>query len=359
MADIPIKFLNHDLTRQILAAVPQPENIIQATYLWIGGSGEDLRGKTRTLEFVPNSPDELPEWNYDGSSTGQAPGNRSEVIIKPRAIFKDPFRLGNNIIVMCDCWDTEGKPIATNTRYPASLIMDQAKDHKPWFGMEQEYTIFTMNGHPFGWPSDGTPGPQGPYYCSVGADRCFGRDLSECLYRCCLYAGVKISGSNAEVMPGQWEFQIGPCEGISIGDHMWVARYILYRLSELFRVVVSFHPKPMEGDWNGAGCHTNVSTEGTRGEGGIKVIEDMMEKMASKHNEHMLVYGKDNHKRLTGKHETAHMNKFKWGVADRGASVRIPTSTYKNGKGYFEDRRPASNCDPYVVAAKIVETICL
>jgi glutamine synthetase len=359
MTDTPTKHLDHLLARQILETVPQPEGSIQALYVWIGGTGMDLRSKTRTLNFIPKSPEELPLWNYDGSSTGQAPGHKSEVILKPRAIFKDPFRLGDNIMVMCDCWDMEDNPIPTNTRYPASQILDRAADHKPWFGIEQEYTVFTMKKHPFGWPKDGFPGPQGPYYCSVGADRLFARDLNETLYRCCLYAGVKIAGTNAEVMPGQWEFQVGPCEGISIGDHLWMARYILHRLSELFRVVISFDPKPIEGDWNGAGCHTNFSTEGTRNDGGMKVIEEHMERLSKRHKEHIDTYGKGNERRLTGRHETAHIGTFRWGVADRGASVRVPTQTAKDGKGYYEDRRPASNCDPYVVAARLVQTVCL
>lgn len=260
---------------------------------------------------------------------------------------------------MCDTWDNKDNPLPTNTRYPASLIFDKVKDQKPWFGIEQEYTIFTVKKHPFGWPKGGYPGPQGPYYCSVGADRCFGRDITEAFYRCALFSGINVSGDNAEVMPGQWEFQVGPCEGISAGDQLWIGRYILLRLSEIFRVIISFDPKPIEGDWNGAGCHTNVSTQAMREEGGYKVIEEAMEKLAAKHQDHIEVYGKDNHRRLTGRHETARIDQFRWGVADRGASIRIPTSTFREGKGYFEDRRPASNMDPYVVTAKIIDTICL
>jgi glutamine synthetase len=332
---------------------------ITATYVWIGGSGQDLRSKSRTLHGKPASAADLPEWNYDGSSTGQAPGHNSEVILKPQAIFKDPFRLGENILVMCDTYDPQGNPIPTNTRAPANVVFEKTKDEKSWFGIEQEYTIFSVDKHPFGWPKGGFPGPQGPYYCGVGADRCFGRDITDAFYRYALYAGIKVSGDNAEVMPGQWEFQVGPCEGISAGDHMWMARYILLRLSELYRVVISFDPKPIEGDWNGAGCHTNVSTEAMRNEGGIKVIEAAMQKLAAKHAEHIEVYGQGNERRLTGKHETAHIGQFRYGVADRGASIRIPSQTAKDGKGYFEDRRPASNMDPYVVTAKIIDTICL
>ncbi|KAL6070513.1 Glutamine synthetase cytosolic isozyme 1-3 [Balamuthia mandrillaris] len=353
------RYQDHHLLFRLLDAIPQPEDKITATYVWIGGSGEDVRSKSRTLEFEPKSPEELPHWNFDGSSTGQAPGDKSEVNLKPRAIFRDPFRRGKNILVMCDCYDMDDQPIPTNTRYHANEIMEKAKDHKPWFGLEQEYTIFSVRGGPFGWPEQGFPGPQGPYYCGAGADKAFGRDIHEALYRACLYAGIKIAGDNGEVMPGQWEFQVGPCEGISIGDHLWMARYILHRLSEYFRVVVSFDPKPIPGDWNGAGCHTNYSTEAMRQEGGYKVIEEAIQKLSEKHIEHIAAYGKGNERRLTGRHETARIDQFRAGVADRGASIRIPSSTAKEGKGYFEDRRPASNCDPYVVCAKIVETTCL
>lgn len=333
---------------------------IQAEYIWIGGSGQDLRSKTRTLDAVPSSPSELPEWNYDGSSTNQAPGHNSEVILKPKAIFRDPFRRGDNILVICDTYEPNGTPLPTNTRYPAEVIMNKAKEHEPWFGLEQEYTIFTIDKVPLGWPKGGYPAPQGPYYCGVGADKAFGRPLVEAHYRACLYSGVKISGINAEVMPGQWEFQVGPCEGISIGDHLWCARYIMHRIAERFNIIVSFHPKPIvDGDWNGAGCHTNYSTKAMRADGGLQVIYDAINKMSKKHEEHIAVYGEHNSLRLTGKHETAPITEFRSGVADRGASIRIPTQCAAEGKGYFEDRRPASNIDPYTVAARIVKTTCI
>jgi len=305
---------------------------------------------------VPKSVAELPEWNYDGSSTDQAPGHDSEVIIKPQAIFKDPFRGGDNILVICDTYNREGHPLPTNTRHPANVIFEQALDHEPWFGLEQEYTLFTTEKNPLGWPKGGFPAPQGPYYCGVGADKAFGRYLVEAHYKASIYAGVKIAGINGEVMPGQWEFQVGPCVGISVGDHLWAARYIMHRLAEEFGIVVSFYPKPIPGDWNGAGCHTNYSTKETRAEGGYEAILEQIKKLSKKHKEHIAVYGKDNQLRLTGKHETARIDEFRYGVADRGASIRIPSQAFKEGKGYYEDRRPASNIDPYTVSAQIVKT---
>ncbi|CAN0024675.1 unnamed protein product [Heterosigma akashiwo] len=333
---------------------------IMAEYIWIGGTGADIRSKTKTLDFVPTSPSQLPDWNFDGSSTGQAPGEDSEVIIKPKAIFPDPFRRHGNILVMCDCYKPNGEPIFNNTRAKCAEIMERAKDLKPWFGIEQEYTLFEADGvTPFGWPKSGYPLPQGPYYCSNGTENAFGRPIVEAHYKACLYAGINISGINAEVMPGQWEYQVGPSEGIDSGDHMWVSRYLLTRVCEDFGVIVSYDPKPIPGDWNGAGCHTNFSTEPMRRPGGFAVIEDALKKLGEKHAEHIAAYGEGNERRLTGKHETASINQFSYGVANRGCSCRIPRTTEADGYGYFEDRRPASNMDPYVVTGKIVETCCL
>jgi glutamine synthetase len=234
--------------------------------------------------------------------------------------------------------------------------MQTYTDCHPWFGIEQEYTLFDLENNVLGWPKGGFPGPQGPYYCSVGANVAFGRDIVEAHYRACLYAGVKISGVNAEVMPGQWEFQVGPCEGIDMGDHLWMARFLLKRVAEDFGAVVSFHPKPIKGDWNGAGCHTNYSTHAMREEGGLKAIYDAIDKMSTRHAEHIAVYGEDNDQRLTGHHETGHISQFSFGVANRGASIRIPRHVAAEGKGYLEDRRPASNIDPYRVTHVIVES---
>eukprot|EP01104_Vermistella_antarctica_P019034 TRINITY_DN7275_c0_g1_i1.p1 TRINITY_DN7275_c0_g1~~TRINITY_DN7275_c0_g1_i1.p1 ORF type:complete len:377 (-),score=100.34 TRINITY_DN7275_c0_g1_i1:239-1348(-) len=331
---------------------------VMVEYVWVDGF-DGLRCKTRTLDAPPKGPEDIPEWNFDGSSTGQAPGHDSEVIIKPKAIFRDPFRGGQNIIVLCDCYEPNGAVIPSNTRAHCAEVMEKVKDHKPWFGIEQEYTLFSGKKWPLGWPELGYPGPQGPYYCSAGADVNFGRPLVEAHYRACLYAGIKISGVNAEVMPGQWEYQVGPCEGIEMGDHLWMARYLMYRVGELFGLIIELDPKPIPGDWNGAGCHCNYSTKAMREDGGYPVIIEAIEKLAKKHEEHIAVYGSGNARRLTGKHETANMHEFTYGVANRGASVRIPREAEKNQKGYFEDRRPASNIDPYTVTAKMVETTLL
>ena len=323
---------------------------------------QDLRGKTKTLTVAPGKEvtlEDLPIWNFDGSSTGQAPGDNSEILLRPCAIFKDPFRQGRNILVLCDCLDADMNVIASNTRAPANEIFsrDEVAKAEPWFGLEQEYTLY-KNGRILGWPEDpkGYPAPQGPYYCGVGADAVFGREIVEAHYRACLYSGIKIAGINAEVMAGQWEFQIGPCTGIEEGDHLWMARYLLDRVCELYGCTASVDPKPMLGDWNGSGCHTNFSTKAMREEGGYDVIIEAVERLGPKHALHIAKYGEGNEKRLTGGHETASIDKFSYGVADRGSSVRIPRQTKIDGKGYFEDRRPASNIDPYVVTSLLTHT---
>jgi glutamine synthetase len=334
---------------------------VQAEYVWIGGGkttgGFDLRCKTKTLNAKPSSVADLPVWNYDGSSTNQAPGEDSEVLLRPVAIFADPFRGGDNILVLCDTMDPKKVPIPTNTRASAAKMFAEKPDEVPWFGIEQEYTLFEKDSTtPLGWPKGGYPGPQGPYYCSAGTDVSFGRSVMEAHYSACLYAGVTIAGINAEVMPGQWEYQIGPCRGVEIGDHMAMARYIMLRVTEKHGCVVSFEPKPMDGDWNGAGCHTNFSIKTMRAAGGFEVIKQVCEAFGKVTAEHIAEYGEGNEKRLTGEHETCSIKEFKYDVANRGASIRIPRSAEKTGKGYMEDRRPAANCDAYRVASRILKT---
>ncbi|EEH45386.2 glutamine synthetase [Paracoccidioides brasiliensis Pb18] len=330
---------------------------VLAEYVWIDASS-GVRSKTKTLNGPVKSVEELPEWNFDGSSTGQAPGENSDVYLRPVAMFPDPFRRGDNILVLCETWDSDGSPNKFNYRHEASKLMRTHAHEHFWFGLEQEYTLLGPDGWPYGWPKGGFPGAQGPYYCGVGTGKVHCRDIVESHYKACLYAGIKISGINAEVMPAQWEYQVGPCEGITLGDQLWMSRFLLSRVAEEFGAIISFAPKPIPGDWNGAGLHSNVSTEAMRSEGGMKVIEAAMKKLESRHSEHIAVYGEGNEDRLTGRHETGSIDRFTYGVADRGGSVRIPRQVAKDGKGYFEDRRPASNADPYQITGIIVETLC-
>jgi glutamine synthetase len=338
-------------------------NKIQAEYIFIGGSGLDLRSKSRVFPSPIQSLSDLPDWNYDGSSTKQATGHESEVLIKPIKYIPDPFRNGDNILVLCETYNPKTmEPLETNHRNYASKVFnnDKVKSQKPWFGLEQEYTFFdATNKRPYGWPEYGYPSPQGQYYCAIGGGNVFGRDIVESHYRACLYSGLEIGGINAEVMPSQWEYQIGAAEGIDAADQLWLARYILDRIAEEYNVKVSLDPKPMKGDWNGAGCHTNFSSLTMRNDGGFEEILKCMDKLKDKHLEHMKVYGSGNEERMTGLHETAKFNEFSYAIGSRGVSVRIQNVTKMNNKGFFEDRRPAANMDPYLVTAKLCETCIL
>ena len=243
-------------TNHYYSTLPQGD-VVLATYIWIDGTGQHIRGKTKTLFSYPQCPSDLPVWNFDGSSTGQASGHDSDVYIRPVAIYRDPFIPGNNCLVLCETLDSEERPLPSNKRNACAKVMERAKDTHPWFGIEQEYTLLDKDLHPFGWPKQGFPGPQGPYYCGVGANKIYGRQVMDAHYKACIYAGLKICGTNVEVMPSQFEYQIGPCEGVAAGDEVWVARYILERVAEDFDVVVTFDPKPVAGDWNGTGAHCN------------------------------------------------------------------------------------------------------
>ena len=177
---------------------------IIATYVWIDGTGENIRSKSKTLQKYPNSPSDLPWWNFDGSSTGQSEGHNSDVYLKPVAIYKDPFLRGDNVLVLSECYKHDLTPSHSNFRATCVDIMEKVKSEVPWFGIEQEYTLLDpTDDYPYGWPKNGYPAPQGPYYCGVGADRMFGRAVVDAHYRACLYAGIKVCGTNAEVMPGQ------------------------------------------------------------------------------------------------------------------------------------------------------------
>ena len=332
---------------------------IKAEYIWMDGHEptQKLRSKTKVIDGPINSIDDLPLWGFDGSSTNQAEGNDSDCMLKPVCKMPDPVRGGDDILVMCEVMNPDGSIHSSNTRAHLREISEKFSDQEAWFGIEQEYTLFEGR-NPLGWPEGGYPAPQGPFYCGVGADEVFGRDVVEEHLQLCMDAGLEVSGINAEVMPGQWEYQIGPLGPLEVADQMWISRWLLYRISEDYGVSATLHPKPVKGDWNGAGAHTNFSTKSMRAEGGIDVINEACEKLSQKHDEHINVYGAHNDERLTGLHETCSIKEFRYGVSDRGASIRIPMQTANDGYGYLEDRRPSANMDPYKVCAILIETTC-
>ena len=327
----------------------------KAEYIWIDGTepSPSLRSKTRIL---PDGSD-FPIWGFDGSSTNQAPGENSDCVLRPVFSCPDPISGGNNKLVMCEVLLPNMTPHPTNNRAACAEVAAKFEDQESWFGIEQEYTLFEADGkQPIGFPDGGFPEAQGPYYCSVGANHNFGRDISEAHATACIDAGLGIAGTNAEVMPGQWEFQIGPLSPLDVSDQLWLARWLLHRVAEDYDVVVSIDPKPVSGDWNGAGCHTNFSTKAMRES--YQPIIDACEALGKNINEHIENYGVGNDKRLTGLHETQRIDQFSYGVSDRGASIRIPWQVEVDQKGYLEDRRPASNLDPYLVTKLLVQTTC-
>ncbi len=328
-------------------------SVYKAEYIWIDGTEPTAILRSKTKIIVEGK--EPPVWGFDGSSTNQAPGEASDCVLKPVLVVPDPVRGGSARLVMCEVLNTDMTAHVSNSRAACVAAAERFKDQKSLFGLEQEYTFF-QNGRPLGWPEGGYPGPQGPYYCSVGADTAYGRDIVEEHMDACLAAGLAYCGLNAEVMPGQWEFQIGPIGPVEMGDHLTLARWLLKRIAEDHGVSVSFDAKPVKGDWNGAGCHTNFSTEAMRNS--YDAIITACEALGERRAHHIEVYGTGTAERLTGLHETCAYTEFRYGVSDRGASVRIPWQVARDQAGYIEDRRPNADCDPYKVTCAIVETCC-
>ena len=311
-----------------------------------------MRSKTKILKNFDGKLESCPVWAFDGSSTQQAEGGSSDCLLKPVAIFPDPTR-ENGFLVMTEVMNPDGSPHVSNGR---ATIDDDDNDF--WFGFEQEYFLYdTETNLPLGFPKDQTP--QGQFYCSAGAQNAFGREMIERHIDLCIDAGLNIEGINAEVAAGQWEFQLFSKGAKLAGDEMWVARYMLNRLGEEYGLAIEYHPKPLGAtDWNGSGMHANFSNTTLRTCGSKETYEKICEAFRPVVKEHIEVYGADNDHRLTGDHETQSITEFSYGISDRGASIRIPIMTVEKGwKGWLEDRRPASNGDPYKIAGRIIKTV--
>ena len=341
-------------------------------YLWLDGyKTPNIRSKTRYINLPTDKGfldvNDVPEWGFDGSSTEQAEGDSSDCVLKPVSLFNntvDVIAGTNSYIVVCEVYNVDGTPHKTNTRAALRSIIEDGDNSEitseMWFGIEQEYTIMDpSSGRPLGWPESRFeyPAPQGRYYCGIGGDVVKMRQLVHEHAMCCITAGIPLCGTNAEVMLGQWEYQVGPQSALKICDSLWVARYMLEVLAETQDVYISLDPKLIRGDWNGSGAHINFSTKFMREEGGEEYIESVCKSLGENHDEHIKNYGDGNEDRLTGSHETQHISKFSYGDSDRGASIRIPPSTASDNKGYIEDRRPASNMDPYKAVRCLVETV--
>lgn len=324
-------------------------------YIWLDGykPTQSLRSKTKVEEDFSGNFEDAPVWCFDGSSTEQAEGNSSDCLLQPVACFPDPARK-NGFLVMCEVQNPDGTPHVSNAR---AGIADDDADF--WFGFEQEYCIWdNQTDKPIGFPPEGYPEPQGPYYCSVGGQNAIGRDIVEEHFDLCLDAGLNVEGINAEVMMGQWEYQVFAKGAKRAGDEIWVSRYLLERVCEKYGFSINWHPKPVKGDWNGSGMHANFSNNLLRTCGKKEVYDHVCSAFEPVVAEHIAAYGAFNDQRLTGAHETQSIEKFSYGVSDRGASIRIGIATVEAGwKGWLEDRRPSSNADPYAVASIIVKTV--
>tara|TARA_B100000131_G_scaffold290348_1_gene303052 strand:- start:342 stop:1415 length:1074 start_codon:yes stop_codon:yes gene_type:complete len=355
--------------------------VIKLEYIWIDGvtPTPSLRSKTKVVRLTDESyqslmeemqtgvsiHEKLPVWGFDGSSTEQASGEKSDCVLRPVFTTADPTRQ-RGLLVLCEVLNTDMTPHESNTRskvMSSLAAMDQSL--QPRVGFEQEYTLIeTETNRPLGWPKNSSsyPAPQGQYYCASGANNVAGRQVAEAHLDICLAAGLSIEGVNAEVMLGQWEYQVGGIgvDALTACDHLWVARYLMDRLAEQNDLYASLDPKPVSGDWNGSGMHTNFSTSLTRAEeGGLDAIKIACSHLEENAESHLEVYGDGIDRRLTGLHETCSYKEFRYGVSDRGASVRIPWQVDRLGHGYFEDRRPNSNADPYLVLNALVNTVCM
>lgn len=339
-------------------------NLLKLEYIWIDGRGE-IRSKLRVVRDnnvnISVGFTQFPNgwnWNYDGSSCYQADGRDSEIILIPRATYRDPFTIkDNHYLILCETELPDGSPTPSNMRRSANELFDKHYTNlKPRYGIEHEFFVIdNTTGYPIGYVPDKTEG-QGKYYCGVGGGRAIGRNFLYSAMRLCENAGISITGCNFEVAPGQMEIQVSDY-GIKAADDSIVLKYILGRLSEEYNYNIDYSAKPLKGDWNGSGCHVNFSTAAMMQSGnGYETIMSFIEKLKNKHEEHIAVYGDDNVERLTGTHETSDMSSFSFGVANRTASIRIPRETDKNGCGYIEDRRPSGSANMYVVTAKLLET---
>lgn len=326
-------------------------------YIWLDGYSPEpnLRSKVR-IEDLNGHPqvEKLPLWSFDGSSTLQAEGKSSDCILKPVSVYSDPIRetFLESYLVLCEVLNPDGTPHQSNTR----SVLEENSDL--WFGFEQEY-VLSKKGKPLGFPETGYPEPQGKYYCSVGYPWSAGREIAEEHMNACLGAGIDITGTNAEVLLGQWEYQILGKGSKKSADDLWISRFILQKIGEIHGVQIDLRPKPLtEGDWNGSGMHTNFSNQRMRNSGGEEYFLSICDEFGKYHDESISKYGSGNHLRLTGKHETQSIDSFSYGVSDRGASIRIPVGVIEKGwKGYMEDRRPGSNADPYLVVSVISKVL--
>lgn len=336
-------------------------------YIWIDGRG-NLRSKYRTAfpKFdsyadAAHNYIAVKDWNYHDSSTYQASTENTEIALIPVAYYLNPFfEQGRAFLILCKTYNADGSPTNTNFRHDAEKLFESSTSHylDPYFRINQEYFIIQSSGTTNFAPLCSYEQPQPDYYCGVGNVTL--RNLAEKHYQYCLNAHLKISAVNAEMEPTQWQFQIGPSSKISASDELWVARYILVKLSEEFRVCICFKPKSLPNPSNSSSLHlhTSFSTQETRdaqNQNGLKCIYQYIDRLSKKHTEHICIYGHNSNR----VHSGSDYHTFSFASGYRGNNICIPKSVLKAGCGYLEDMRPASNADPYRVTAAIFSTACL
>ena len=333
--------------------------MIHMDYVWVDGLSSPLiRSKTKVVKPHIGEGGEfevtIPEWNFDGSSTSQATTSDSERVLQPQRVYQLSEK---HYVVLCEvCLSDEDRtPHSSNYRAVLRSALDKgAVDLGTWLGFEQEFFL-TKSGKNVLWPKNGEPINDSRYYCSSGGPIKHRRLIRE-FAELCNSTGIEVVGYNTEVTPGQWEYQVFAPDPLKAADDLWVSRYLLQLSAETYDIGISWHPKPHEG-WNGSGCHVNFSTTAMRESGGQDLFDEMMSTASQLHASHMSSYGTLNDRRMTGDHETSSFEEFSFAVASRGVSIRIPNATAKEWKGYAEDRRPASNCDPYRVAMCVLEYV--
>ncbi|GAX81512.1 hypothetical protein CEUSTIGMA_g8940.t1 [Chlamydomonas eustigma] len=348
------------------------ENKILVEYVWLGSSGSDLRSKSRVFDTRPSSVDDVPMIAVDGGSYDQHPEGQ-EVFLKPRKLFRDPFRAGDHLLVLCDSFKTNVnsslrnqnssctlEPSNSNSRAPCEETLNQASAHLPIFAAEQEYCILASSTVPSStpaWPYAHLPDPCKPYMSVPGLSEAnklktyaSGRHLAERHLQACLHAGIKITETSQRTSPAArlWSYKLGPLLGVDLADQLWMSRFILLRLSEEEGLSVSFDPTAVGGA--GARCNMKYSTSETRNPGGgLSCIQLHLELLESAHLLHLLAYSK-------GCVSSRSLG-FEVGVGgSKEPTLVVPSKTLILKAGHYVDQRPPSNVDPYLAIMVLVST---
>lgn len=340
---------------------------VLAEYIWLGSTGSDLRSTTRLLDKKPSCVEELPIVDVDGSASGQATSDSCEIFLKPRKIFSDPFRKGDHILVLCDTFlppllgDFEPtdqlQPHPSNNRAPCEAVSRKAAGSEPMFAVEQEYLVLDpATGQAIGWGGQGlAPHEQhlrglcGPGWPGLSGAPANCRSFAEQHLAYCLHAGVKIAGMAAPHAYALLTYEVGPCLGVAMGDELWMSRYILLRLAQRHNVGVSWDPHHAPGEGGSLACRVKFSTAETRQPGiGMFAMQQQIANLEALHMQHMLAYGAGRARQLPGG--------FSCGVSNNTCTIMIPSKALIGRCGYYVDRRPGANMDPYLVTMLLVSS---